>query len=78
MSGLIWIQSVWHTDGIPVRIFQKSWFRKKTADDKKAGNISQDAKVNDIKARYYSKTVLKATQKEDKKLVFKTDYRSRL
>ena len=35
MSGLIWIQTVWHSDGIPERIFRKSWFWKKSADDKK-------------------------------------------
>ena len=33
MSGLIWIQTVWHSDGISERIFQKSWFWKKSADD---------------------------------------------
>ena len=35
MSGLIWIQSVCHSDGIPERVFQKSWFWKKSADEKK-------------------------------------------
>ena len=35
MSGLFWIQIVWHSDGIPERIFQKCWFWKKSADDKK-------------------------------------------
>ena len=29
MSGLIWIKIVWHSDGIPERIFQKSWFLTK-------------------------------------------------
>ena len=33
MSGLIWIQTVWHLDGISERIFQKSWFWKKSADN---------------------------------------------
>ena len=34
--GLIWFQTVWHSDGIPwpIRIFTKSWFLKKSADDK--------------------------------------------
>ena len=27
-SGLIWIQNVWHSDGIPERIFRKRWFWK--------------------------------------------------
>ena len=35
MSGLIWIQTVWHSDGILESIFRKRWFRKKLADDKK-------------------------------------------
>ena len=35
MSGLIWIQTVWHSDGNPEIIFRKSWFWKKSADDKK-------------------------------------------
>ena len=50
--------------------FKKVDFEKKTADDKKAGNISQDAKVNDIKARYYSKTVLKGHSKRRPKIGF--------
>ena len=28
MSGLIWIQIVWHSDNIPERILRKSWFWK--------------------------------------------------
>ena len=35
MLGLIRTQTVWPSDGIPKRIFQKSWFWKKSADDKK-------------------------------------------
>ena len=38
MSGLIWIQTVWHSDGIPEQIFQKVDFEKKSADEKKACN----------------------------------------
>ena len=38
-SGLIWIQTVWQSDGIPEWIFQKSWTRKKSADDKKHANF---------------------------------------
>ena len=34
MSGLIWIQTVWHPDGIPERVFQKNDFENKSADDK--------------------------------------------
>ena len=36
MSGLIWIQTIWHCDGIPERIFEKDNFEKKSADNKKA------------------------------------------
>ena len=36
MPSLIWIQAFWHSDGIPERLFQKSWFWKKSADDKKS------------------------------------------
>ena len=38
MSGLIRIQTVWHSDGIPEIIFRKSWFWKKSADGKKCMN----------------------------------------
>ena len=34
MSGLIWSQTIWHSDGIPERIFWKSWLWKKSADVK--------------------------------------------
>ena len=34
MSGLIWMQTVWHSDGIPERIFRKMCFWKQSADDK--------------------------------------------
>ena len=34
MPGLIWIQSVWRSGGIPIRNFRKSWFLRKSADDK--------------------------------------------
>ena len=39
-SGLIWIQNVWHSDGIPERIFQHWMILKKSADDKKACKIT--------------------------------------
>ena len=29
-------ESFWHSDGIPERIFQKSWFWKKSTEDKKS------------------------------------------
>ena len=28
LLGLNWVQAVWHSDGIPERIFRKSQFRK--------------------------------------------------
>ena len=46
MLGRIWIQTVWHTDSIPERIFWKSLKKKskKTAeDDKKGRKITQHA-----------------------------------
>ena len=39
------IKTVWHFDGIPEKKYQKSWFWKKTAGNKKAGKISQEAKI---------------------------------
>ena len=44
MSGLIWIQTVWHADGIPARIFEKVNSEKKLADDKTHEKFSQHAK----------------------------------
>ena len=38
------VQTVWHSDGILEWIFRKSWFWKKSADDKKACKITQHAK----------------------------------
>ena len=38
-SGLIWIQTVLHFDGIPERIFRKGSIRKKSADDKKCAKL---------------------------------------
>ena len=35
MSGLVWIQSIWHSDGIPKRSFRKIWSWKNSADGKK-------------------------------------------
>ena len=35
MSGLIWIQAVWHSDVIPEKIFWKKWCWKMSADEKK-------------------------------------------
>ena len=34
MWGLIWIQTVWHSDGIPERIFPNCWFWKKSRQQK--------------------------------------------
>ena len=42
MSGLIWIQTVWHTDGITERIFLKKLILKKIQQKmKKACKITQ-------------------------------------
>ena len=48
MSGLIWIQMVWHSDGIPERTFWKHWFWKKSADDKKACKNTVKQRVNPL------------------------------
>ena len=39
-SGLIWIQPVWHSDGILEKNFLKKFISKKSADDKKACKIT--------------------------------------
>ena len=39
--GLIWIQNVWHFDGIPEIIFRKKLVLKKSADNEKANKITQ-------------------------------------
>ena len=39
--SLAWIQTVWYSDGIPERIFRKSWFWTKSADEKKACKMTQ-------------------------------------
>ena len=44
MSGLIWIQTVWHIKGIAKYFFKKVNF-KKSADDKNAFKIIQHAKI---------------------------------
>ena len=41
MSGLIWILTVWHSDGIPKNFFPKRWFWKKSADNKKHVKLSR-------------------------------------
>ena len=38
-SSLTWIQTVWHTDGIPEKKSSKMLILKKSADDKKALKI---------------------------------------
>ena len=51
MSGLIWIQTVWHGDGIPEIIFLNSLFLKKSADDKR-----KHAKFDRVnKTKYYDR-----------------------
>ena len=34
LSVLILSQTIWHSDSVPERIFLKSWFWEKSADDK--------------------------------------------
>ena len=41
MSGLIWIKTIWHSDGIPEFFPEKVDFKKKSGDDKKAWQITQ-------------------------------------
>ena len=46
MSGLIWIQTVWHSEGIPENLFRKSWFWKK----KSAVRRKQACKIKSLPA----------------------------
>ena len=39
MSGLIWIQTVWHSDRIPEIIFRKKWFGKNQQATKNIKNF---------------------------------------
>ena len=43
MLALIWIQTVWHSDGIPRRIFLKKLILKKISRQQKSWKISQHA-----------------------------------
>ena len=49
MSVLIWIQTVWHTDSAPERIFWKFLFWKKSADDKKLPSMWRVKKLDVVK-----------------------------
>ena len=40
--GLIWIQTVWCSDGIPERFIWKGWFLKKSVDNKKHEKIPRE------------------------------------
>ena len=51
-SELIWIQTVWHADGIPEIIFWKSRFSSKSTDDKRQAKLPSRQRVkfpSDIK-----------------------------
>ena len=48
-SGLIWIQTVWHSGGIPERSFRKKWFWKKAADGKQQAKLPSMLRVNQRK-----------------------------
>ena len=55
MSGLIWIHTVWHSDGISERNFGKDSFLKKSADDKRAcKELIRLAPVSNV--NFFSKT----------------------
>ena len=41
MSGLIWIQTVRHSDDIPEEVFEKVDFEKKSVEDKKSAEKLQ-------------------------------------
>ena len=41
---LSWIQTVWHSDSVPERIFEKSWFENSQQTTTKAWIITQHAK----------------------------------
>ena len=44
MAGLIWIQTVKHSDGIPESLFRKQKNFKKSADDRKVWKIKVNAR----------------------------------
>ena len=45
MSGLIWIQAIWHSDGIPEFLFEIVHLKKKkSTEHNKACKITQHAK----------------------------------
>ena len=41
-SGLIWMQSVWHSDNIHERFFLKTWFWNNSADDKQSCKVGKE------------------------------------
>ena len=64
---LIWIQTVWHSDGILERIFRKSWFWKKPVDDKKKQEKSPSMQLITLCIRETAKWVLLLTVKTQMK-----------
>ena len=45
MSGLIWIQIVWHSDNVLEKTFEKASYAKKSADDNKSMKNSSACKA---------------------------------
>ena len=48
LTFLVWTQIVWRSDGIPERFYFKKLILKKSADDKKACKITQQACLFDL------------------------------
>ena len=47
MLGLIWIQTAWHTDGIPQRFFLKKLIFKKSAGNESIQNYPVGKELSD-------------------------------
>ena len=60
MSGLIWIQSVWHSNDIPERNFWESWFWKNQLTTLKHAKLPsrQNVKLNQLSGRYRTPRLL--------------------
>ena len=66
MLGLILIQTVWHSVGIPEKILSKSWFWKNSAADKKN---TQNYSVGKEFSNYYFELSLVGSKEVGVKLL---------
>ena len=54
-SDMIWIQAVWHSDGISEIIFRKSWFWNKSAEDKRHETFPREQIVKKRLRKYQNR-----------------------